>query len=310
MAVSETPSANDLVARILAADGEDSRWQALEAGEATWSERARVLWDAVTQGRLASPSMPDLYEEHVALLGDERLCGSVGGFTHAHALHGMRTVKFETHRVMGRVLVDMIATLPADPLDEVLAPFMRGAFLEEFARGRLLHGSADEGLYGRPLFPQPEFDQACRRQVLDGEYTRFECIPELFSPGDPAFGSAVVRYRGPGLLGEPLALVQRRGRQAEVLAAALAVLEESAEDQDGGRPGACVLATVLSQDLGQPVPRPVLEALEMIRDPPIRSADDRRRFAATLASLPAEDREALKSLVAPEPPPTPADSSP
>lgn len=300
------PSVNDLVTRILAADGESEQRQALEAGEASWSERARVLWDAVTEGRFASPSRPGVYEAHVALLGDERLCESVGGFTHAHALHGLRTVDFEADRVMGRVLVDMIATLRADPLDEVLAPFMRGMFLEEFARIRLMHGNADEELYRRPLFPQPQFDQACRRQVLEAEYVRFASIRELFPPDDPAFESAVVRYQGPGMLGEPLALVQERGRETEVLAAALAVLEDSAEDQDPWRPGACVLATVLSQTLGQPVPRRVFAVLETIHEPPIRSADDRRRFEATLALLPVEERESLTRLIAPEPPVDPS----
>jgi len=252
---SRSSSTPGLVARILAAESEAQRWQALEAGEATWSERAGVLWDAVTEGRLASPSVPELYDAQVALLADERLCGSVGGFTHAHALHGLRTVRFETQRVMGRVLVDMIATLPSDPLDEVLAPFMSALFLEEFARDRLVHGGADEGLYARPLFPQPAFDQACRHVVLHGEYTRFECIPQLFPPGDLALALAVVRYQGPGMLGEPLALVRSRGQQAEVLAAALAVLEEpSPSDLDVWRPGARALAITLSRELGLPVP--------------------------------------------------------
>ena len=52
------------------------------------------------------------------------------------------------------------------------------------------------------------------------------------------------------------------------------------------------------------------DALPAIRVPRIRCAFDREAFSTVLASLPAEPREALAVLVAPAPPPTPAEPSP
>ncbi|MCA9649949.1 MAG: hypothetical protein H6712_30835 [Myxococcales bacterium] len=291
------PRPEGLVDRLATAEDDDELWQAVdealdEQGRDP-GEVARELWDAVADGRLLGDPDSDSYYGQISVLGDDRL-REAGGFTHDHALHLLQTVS-PGDGDLANLLVDMIGTLPADPRDEELAPRLSGEWIGEFAQGRFLGGGTPEALFHRPIFPQPQMDEACRAYALRSEYTRFESIPRLFPPGHPDAARVAIRYRGRGLLAVPLAFIRERDLRAPAREAALVILGDEGNARWLGRwQSACIFAVVLSVELGVPLPEVVITGLELEAKGMMMGSmdpEERALIKGMIAELPAEARE-------------------
>lgn len=296
--VARGPKPEGLVERFAVAEDEDELWEALDEAldeqERPADEVARELWDAVVEGKLLVEDGSERYDAQASVLGDERL-QEPGGFTHAHALHLLPKMRPRQHD-LADLLADLIGTLPPDPRDEELAALMGDDWVREFARLRFLGGGTPEALYRRPLFPQPQMDDACREQLRAGsEFTRFESIAHLLPPGHPDTAGVVIRYRGRGLLETPLALIRERELQSQARAAALeALADEKAMRSLSRRQSACIFALVLSIELGEPVPEIVFTTLSQEAKGMMTgsmNADERKTVKGLIADLPQEQRE-------------------
>ncbi len=257
-----------IVGQILAAEEEDEVYDAIEQAideqERDPADVARDLWDAVVDGRLAADGDSEDHDLHVCALANESLTESEGGFTHDHALYCLRNVDYEDRRDLADLAIDMIATLPAGPRDAELAGLLPEPWLQRMVSSRFLGGGTPEAFYGRALMPQPQADDASRAYILRSYFTRFEAFETLFPVGHADTATAVVRYRGPGVLDVPLTLIRARGLVAQAHAVALGYLEDHANVRRGSLwQSACLLGVMLSLELGQPLPDPVLRALEL-----------------------------------------------
>ena len=290
------PGADPLIAQLREAEEAPAMRTVVGESGRDEAEVVRLLWDSFVAGDFAANEDLETHWEERELLSDEWVTETRGGFTHDHAVHAMSVIDPDDDEEFAGLVVDMVATLDPDPKDEALAPLMTDAWLRAFVDWRSAERGPGEAFFGRPIFAQPRTDDVSRACVLEGEYDGFDAIAHLFPEGHPQAADAATMYRGKGLLSIPLQFIRERGIETRAREVALERIARG-EPCRGLHESACLFATLLTIERGEPLPDIVLEAWR--RDPgrfAVRGAlnpGERTMVRDAIANLPAAQQESI-----------------